>query len=466
VASASLTLVIGAGISGLSCAYALQKSGQNVMVAEAGARPGGVIRSLEAEGYLLEFGPQSFGATGAFAEFLDQLGLHDQLLEAPAAASRYVWIGERLVPVPMTLTAFLASELLDWKSKLAVLTEPLGNTHPPEGDESVAAFTLRKFTGELLERLVDPFVSGIYAGDARQISLRAAFPKVYQAEKSAGSVMRGMIKLRRASGAPATPKGSARRRARLISFRSGNETLLRALADQLGRALSCNTAVQEIRRADSGYRVELQRNERTEELSCDRVVIATPAATAARLLAGLAPEASRALAGIAYAPVAVVSLGYRREQIRHELAGFGFLAPRSSGLRTLGTVWNSSLFPGRAPQGQVLLTSFVGGASDPSAATLPPEELSEVVQRDLVRVLGVTGGPAMERVTQHPKAIPQYNLGHNLRLEAAQQALGALPGLWVVGNYWKGPAVGACCEHSLAVAEQVRQPLKGRPERP
>jgi oxygen-dependent protoporphyrinogen oxidase len=454
VASAPLTLVIGAGISGLSCAYALKKSGQNVVVLEAGARPGGVIQSSEERGYLVELGPQSFGATGAFGDLLQELGLNDQVLEAPAAAARYVWTGERLVSVPMTLPAFLASDLLSWKSKCRVFFEPFGTTCPPEGDESVAAFTRRKFSDELFERLVDPFVSGIYAGDAEQISLRAAFPKVYEAEKSTGSVMRGMIKLRQKSGAGRAV--SSRRRSRLITFRSGNETLVRALADRLGRALCCHTAVEKIAKAGDGYLAEARRNGASEQISCARLVIATPAGTAAGLLEGLAPEVSVSLAGIAYAPLAVVSLGYRREQIPHGLAGFGFLAPRSSGLRALGTVWNSSLFPDRAPQGQVLLTTFVGGASDPSIVALSPQELSEIVRRDLATVLGVTGPPAMQRVTQYTQAIPQYNLGHTERLEKARHALRAVPGLWVVGNYWKGPAVGACFENSLAVAEQVR----------
>jgi oxygen-dependent protoporphyrinogen oxidase len=455
VASAPLTLVIGAGISGLSCAYALQKSGQNVTVLDAGERPGGVIQSLARDGYLAELGPQSFGATGALGEILDELGLNDQVLEAPAAAPRYVWIRQRLACVPMTLPAFLASDLLGWKSKLAILSEPLRTTQPPDGDESVAAFTRRKFSAELLERLVDPFVSGIYAGEAEQISLRAAFPKIYEAEKSAGSVVRGMIKLRKTSAAAAETV-PARRPTRLITFRSGNETLVRALADQLGRALRCNAVVERIARKGAGYLAEVQCNDKSEQISCARLVISTPADTAARLLKGLAPEASLALEGVAYAPLAVVSLGYRREQIRHGLAGFGFLAPRSSGLRGLGTVWNSSLFPGRAPQGQVLLTSFVGGASDPSAATLSSDELSQLVQSELARILGVIGPPAMEHVTRYPRAIPQYNLGHTQRLEKARQALRAVPGLWVVGNYWKGPAVGACFENSLAVAEQVR----------
>jgi oxygen-dependent protoporphyrinogen oxidase len=231
---------------------------------------------------------------------------------------------------------------------------------------------------------------------------------------------------------------------------------VRALAEKLGSALRCNTVVAEISRRGSGYLAQLQSRNQAEQVSCARLVLATPTRSAAKLVEGLAPEASLALESICYAPVAVVSLGYRRDQIRNPLEGFGFLAPRSSGIRTLGTVWNSSLFPGRAPQGQVLVTSFVGGAGDPGAAALSAQELSQLVQRELAPILGVAGAPAIERVTQYAGAIPQYNLGHGKRLEAAQQALRAVPGLWAVGNYWNGPAVGACLDRSLAVAEQVR----------
>ena len=453
--SASLTLVIGAGISGLSCAYALQNSGQNVLVVEAGARPGGVIQSVAEKGYLFERGPQSFGSTAALHGLCNELGLNDRLVEAPRAAARYVWVDGRLTPVPMTLPTFLTSGLLGWKSKLAMLGEPLRTTHPPESDESVAAFTRRKFSGQILERLVDPFVSGIYAGDAEQISVRAAFPRVYEAEKSAGSVIRGMMRAATKSRA-LVQTSSAGGRGGLFTFGPGNDTLVRTLADRLGSALCCNTAVAEINRRDGGYLAQVQSHNQTDQISCARLVIATPTRAAANLLARLAPEASLALESIRYAPVAVVSLGYRSSQIRNPLEGFGFLAPRSSGMRTLGSVWNSSLFPGRAPEGQVLLTSFVGGATDPSAADLSPEELSQLVQRELGSVLGVTGPPAISRITQYTHAIPQYNLGHGERLQAARQALRQVPGLWVVGNYWQGAAVSACLDCSLAVAEQVR----------
>jgi oxygen-dependent protoporphyrinogen oxidase len=170
----------------------------------------------------------------------------------------------------------------------------------------------------------------------------------------------------------------------------------------------------------------------------------------------MAPGASAALESILYAPVAVVSLAYKQQQVARSLSGFGFLAPRSSGLRTLGSVWNSSLFPARAPEGHVLLTNFVGGATDPSATKLSEEELAALVHREIAPILKITGVPEKVRTTRYSRAIPQYNLGHLARLQEIQDSIVQVPRLRLIGNYWKGPAIGTCVEQALAVAEEIR----------
>jgi oxygen-dependent protoporphyrinogen oxidase len=454
VASTPLTIVVGAGISGLACAYALQKNGQNVLVLEAVSRPGGVIQSIEKDGYLLEQGPQSFSGTAGLYELCAELGLNEQLVEAPHGAPRFVLLSKKLVPLPMSPPAFLSSDLLSWKTKFAILTEVLRTSHPPEPDESIAAFTRRKFSTELLDRLVGPFVSGIYAGDPEQLSLRAAFPSIYEAEKSTGSLVRGMFRAAKTSKVTVS-QSQPRRRLSLLSFRSGNESLPKAIAEKLGSSLRCNVDVSDIGRTENGFLVRSQKLGAPEGIACERLVVATPTTVAASLLEQLVPRAVP-LREITYAPVAVVSLGYRREQVRHSLNGFGFLAPRSSGIRTLGTVWNSSLFPERAPQVHVLLTSFVGGATDPSATDLSDDALSAMVHAELAPLLTISGEPVMQHVTLYTRAIPQYNLGHTERLQTIREAAKQLPGLWLTGNYWRGPAVGSCIEHALEVAEQVR----------
>jgi protoporphyrinogen/coproporphyrinogen III oxidase len=445
--------VIGAGISGLTCAYALKKSGQKVLLLESSPRPGGVIQSVKENGYLFELGPQSFSATCELAELCKDLRLTEQVLETQRRAPRYILINRKLVNVPLS-PALLTSGLLSWGTKLMFLRDILGKTSPPETDESIAAFVRRKFSVQLLDRLVGPFVSGIYAGDPEQLSLRATFPKLYEAEKAAASVIRGGLKLSTKVSEQTVTR--PRTRQRLLSFRGGNETLVGALAAALGPVLRCNVEVSEVRGAGNKFQIGTQSAAGSEEMTCDRVVLATPTDASAQILRGMAPAASAALDGILYAPLAVVSLAYKQQQVARSLRGFGFLAPRSSGLRILGSVWNSSLFPARAPEGHVLLTNFVGGATDPSAAKLSEEELAALVHREIAPILKITGLPEKVRATRYSHAIPQYNLGHLERLQVIQDSMAQVPRLRLIGNYWKGPAIGTCVEQALAVAQEIR----------
>lgn len=449
-------MVVGAGISGLVCAYALRKAGVDAQIVESSATPGGVIRSERRDGYLLELGPQSFNATSGLLNLCRELHIDDQLLPAPANVPRYVLVKARLRPVPLSPPAFIASSLFGPLTKLRVLRDILGRSTPPQRDESVAAFTRRKFSRELLDKLVGPFVSGIYAGDPEKLSLRSAFPQLYEAEKAAGSVIRGLLfSARRRSTSAEKPT--------LQTFREGNQTLIQALAENLGSNLRCGVTAQRIRLATAPrdatidtpiYEVSLLANGREELLTTDRVIIATPTQQAATLLRDVDLQFESALSAIAYAPASVVSLGYPKSAIHHSLEGFGFLVPRSSGLRILGTVWNSSLFPNRAPDGHVLLTSFVGGATDPSAVSLPESEIVSIVHRELASILGISQPPSFSHVQAWQRAIPQYNLGHIQLIGRLDQMQRKYPSIRLIGNYLGGPALGACVEQALTVAQE------------
>lgn len=448
--SSSQVVVIGAGISGLACTYALRKASIEAILLESSARPGGVIRSEQRDGFLLECGPQSFSSTRALLDLIRELGLEDQLVQAPPHAPRYVLVDGKLQPVPLSPPAFLATSLVSLRTKWSILSEPLRKTSPPEPDESIADFARRKFTPELLDRLLGPFVSGIYAGDPEKLSLRGAFPALFEAERSAGSLVRGMIR-------NAKQKKEPRHKPVLLSFRHGNETLVRGLAENLGPAFRPNTEVRELRRlGENSFQLFVLENGTARELRAHYVVLATPASISARLLESLLPQAAPPLQEISYAPVAVVSLGYRRADVGHALVGFGFLIPRSANLRTLGTVWNSSLFPDRVPTDHVLLTSFVGGATDPAATELSPDRLAGLVHSELSPLLSLRQPPVFTNVTVYPRAIPQYNLGHSQRLAAIESARSSCPGLWITGNFFRGPAIGACIDRAFAVADEIR----------
>jgi protoporphyrinogen/coproporphyrinogen III oxidase len=451
------TLVVGAGISGLVCAYELRKAGIDVQIIESSAAPGGVIRTERRDGYLLEFGPQSFNATSAVLKLCRELNIDDQLVRAPANAPRYVLVNGRLQPIPLSPPAFIASSLFGPVTKLRVLRDILGRSSPPQSDESVAAFTRRKFSRELLDKLVGPFVSGIYAGDPEKLSLRSAFPQLYEAEKTAGSVIRGLL-------FSAKKRGNSAEKPTLQTFREGNQTLIHALTANLGSNLRCGVTVQSVgfttasranRTDTSTFEVALMANDREETLTTNRLIIATPAEQAATLLRGVDPQFESALMPIAYAPVAVVSLGYAKSAIRHSLDGFGFLVPRSSGLRILGSVWNSSLFPNRAPDGYVLLTSFIGGATDPGAVSLSESEIVSTVHRELATVVGISQPPSFSHVQAWQRGIPQYNLGHVQHINQLARLQNKYQSIRLIGNYLRGPAVGACVEQVLTVAQEA-----------
>ena len=445
--------MVGGGISGLVCAYALRKSGIDAQLVEASPRSGGVINSVNRDGFLLELGPQSFSGTRALRELCEELGISNEILQAPPRAPRYVLIDGKLQPAPLSPPAFFMSSIINGATKWALLRDILGRSTPPDADESVAAFVRRKFSPQLLDRLVGPFVSGVYAGDPERLSVRSAFPTLFAAEKSAGSIVRGMMR-------PAKSKKGPRERPTLQTFREGNETLVRALAKNLGSALLTETKVTEISRQSTvSFDLRLETHSGTESVSTKSLILATPTDVTGMLLSRLDSSIETQLCSIEFAAVAVVSLGYRIQDVGHSLNGFGFLAPRSSGLRVLGSVWNSPLFPGRAPEGHALLTSFVGGTTDPAATKLKPEELASLVHREIAPVLSLENDPVFSNVTIWPRALPQYNLGHADRLAAAARACSRFPGLWLTGNYLQGPAIGTCVDQALAVAEEVRNHL-------
>ena len=452
VVTETKTIVVGGGISGLVCAYALRKAGVDAVVVEASARVGGVIRSERRDGFLLELGPQSFSGSADLRKLCAELGIAEQVVEAPAGAPRYVLLNGKLMAVPMTPPALLTSSLLGPATKWAIARDAFGRSCAPEGDESIAGFVRRKFGAELLDRLVGPFVSGVHAGDPERLSLRSAFPQLYEAEKSAGSVIRGMMRAAKARTGP-------RERPTLLSFREGNETLVRALAAKIGAGVRASAEVVSIAIAREGaagkFEVRVRAAGGDETILAQRLVMATPTDVAGRLLSEVNAELGQLLGGIEYVPMAEVSLGYRRADVGHSLDGFGFLAPRSSGLRVLGTVWNSSLFSGLAPEGFVLLTSFMGGATDPEAVTLSNEALASLVHGEIRDLLQLKAAAIFCHVQIYRRALPQYNLGHAGRLAAIEKLRQAAGNLYFVGNYLRGPSIGSCVEQALAVAAAI-----------
>lgn len=455
-------VVIGAGISGLTAAYYLKKAGLRVLLLESTDRAGGVIQSLDAEGFIIERGPNSLRGTHELIDLAEELGLMSALVAADPKAPAYVYFNGTLHPVPMSPPALITTRLLSTSAKLRLLKEPFIKGRTENGEESLAAFVRRRLGPELLDRMVAPFVSGVYAGDVERLSVQASFGRLAEFEAAAGSILCGGIRaMKQAKQAakqnPQPPKRSLKAY-RLCSFKNGLQTLPQALAKALGDSFSTSALVTRIELQISApkFQVTFGQGGQQQTVAADRLVIATPAVAAARLLENIAPALVPLLMDIPYTSIASVPLAYRNKQLAaRPLDGFGFLAPRSEGLRTLGSLWSSALFPGRAPDGWSYCTNFVGGETDRPAANLSDEELIRIVHGDLQKVLGVQGEPRRLPITRWPRAIPQYVIGHAERMRRIDEEAAKVDGLQLIGNYLHGVSIGDCLKNAKAAAEVV-----------
>lgn len=458
-------IVVGAGISGLVCAYRLKKLGVDVSLIEKSSRVGGVIQSEQIDGFLIERGPNSSQGTEELVALVDELGITDDLVEGDPKAPAYVYFRGALHAVPSGPAAFIRSGLLSLGGKLRIFGEPFVAVRRSDSEESVAEFARRRIGPQAAQRLVAPFVSGIYAGDAEQLSVQAAFPRLANLETGYGGLFRGTYakarEARRAKkAASAVLDKAAPVRRRLCSFRSGMAFLPQTLASKIGEDLLMQCEQLLIGRNGTGaFEVEFRREGAHHRRIARRVIIATAAPAAASLIASLSNELSRLLSEVQYPPLSVVSVAYDESSVRTRLDGFGFLAPPSEGLKILGCVWNSSLFPDRAPQRKVLITAFVGGALNQSAARAADAELVAAVHGELQRVLGISSDPQVIAITRYERSIPQYNIGHYARVKQIEDLLSQLPGLGLTGNYLHGVSTGDCIKEADRVARAVAKSL-------
>jgi oxygen-dependent protoporphyrinogen oxidase len=431
------------------------------------------------DGYLIERGPNSSQGTEELMALVEELGLMEEMVEGDPKAPAYVYFNGHLHAVPSGAGAFIRSRLLSIGGKLRIFGEPFIGKRTSSDDESVLSFARRRVGREAAERMVAPFVSGIYAGDAEQISVQAAFPRLWNLEATYGGLIRGAIakarEARRAKkAASALPDKAAPARRRLVSFKHGMGVLPHTLAVKIGEDLitgiaDCGLRIAESSAPDGAQAVDLRRNPPPSsgfivefnhaglhhQVTAEQLIIATPAKAAASIVESLSPELSRLLDGIYYPPLAIIYLAYDMARVKTPLDGFGFLVPPSEDMNILGCVWNSSLFAGRAPQGKALLTVFVGGARKPETARLPDAELVSMVHAEVQKVLDITGEPTVVGITRWPRAIPQYNIGHRDRVERIEALLKASPGLHLIGNYLHGVSTGDVIKEADRVAREV-----------
>ncbi|MDJ0518384.1 MAG: protoporphyrinogen oxidase [Trichodesmium sp. MO_231.B1] len=471
-------LVVGAGITGLSLAHKLTKLSNNsplkILVAESQNRVGGNITTVSQGEFLWEEGPNSFSPTPELLKLAVDVDLKQDLIFADRKLPRYVYWNGQLLPVPMGPTAMLKSKLLSDSGKLRALVGALGFVPPTVGiglsqqggEETVSQFFQRHLGLEVMERLVEPFVSGVYAGDPSQLSAAAAFSRVARMTDLGGGLLAGAVlsaKRNPKSKVAADPNIPKTKAGELGSFRGGLEVLPKAIATYLGEAVKLNWHLTGIRRTEEQtYIAEFSTPNGSEEVETRNIVLSTPAYVCAELFRPLLPEIASAFDEFYYPTVACVVLAYPVSSIKAKIDGFGNLIPRGQGIRTLGTIWSSTLFPGRTPPGWQIFTNFIGGATDPEISQLDSEAIVARVHQDLCQTLLKQDAEQPKVLAVHiwSRAIPQYNLGHNSRLAQINHGLKSWPGVYLCSNYIGGVALGDCVRRGTEVATEIYQSLQ------
>lgn len=470
-------VVVGAGLSGLACAYRLKQLGICALVLEAGERAGGVIATIRRNGFLFESGPQCPRFPASLWQLVKDLNLERDFVAGDPKAKRYIFRHGRLHPAPFSPAGLMSTRLVGTASKFRILSEVFGNSQPPEDEESLARFVERKFGTEVLENLVDPIVSTVFLGDCYKMGMESALPSLVQWERKHGSLIRGAIRARTSRRAEENSNGSSRPSDRkenrgslrvtdslpsLGSFRSGMATLPQKLAEELKTNIGYGQSIAFIGplRSENGAAIvgwELGLRD-GQKIATESLVLAVPAYTAAEVLEGCAPELASRLGAIEYAPMCVVASAYERSQVANPLDGFGFMVPRREGLATICTFWNSSLLPDRAPESKVLMTSFTRKSDTWEEGD---GQLTRAVEADNAKILQITGKPIDHVIWRMQRALPQYNVHHARRIREIESRLQSFPHLYLTGNFLRGRSIGDCTDVAFRVAEDLHSHITG-----
>ncbi len=449
-------LVVGAGISGLSFAWYLRQFRPNweILILEAGERCGGKVYTVEEEGFLIERGVNGFLDNKPWTLDLASALKLPLYVSSDAARRRFIVKRGRLTQLPESPQAFLKSPLLTPFGKLRLLMEPFVSKHTSDSDESLADFARRRLGTQALQWLIDPMATGIFAGDPERLSLKSCFPRIHELEQEYGSLIRAMLKLKKEakregkSGPGAGPGGT------LTSFEQGMGQIIAALQSYFRECIRLNAAVDKF--APSNERWEVYTSQ-GEVFEATHLVLASPAYDVAHM----AKEAVKGLASLAaeveYPPIAVVALGIKKEGLTAPLSGFGFLVPGCERRQILGALWDSAIFPNRAPEGYELIRVLVGGARNPDILGLEDVCLLDLVLKELRDLMGLEARPEFSAIYRWSRAIPQYNIGHAALEEDIRRILGRNRGLFVRCNWVGGVSFNDCIANSRKLAEEIGQ---------
>ncbi|HUG14665.1 MAG TPA: protoporphyrinogen oxidase [Thermomicrobiales bacterium] len=452
--------VVGGGIAGLTAAHTLRELGADVTLFEASDRLGGKIHTERVGELLIDSGPDSFlSSKPAALQLVERLGLLDSVVDTlPDGGGTFILRDGRLLPLPEGLTLLVPADFT--QIARSPLLSPIGKARmaldlliPPrydDADESISSFVRRRVGNQAFERMAEPLLSGIYAGDADALSLLSTFPRLRDIEREHRGVIRGAISQKRQ--ARSRPTGNGPKRTPFVSLRGGLGELIDALAARLDPAsVFLNAPVTRISRSSSGF--EIEANGTTAAV--DAILLAVPAPSASIALEQLDGEVAYALAGIAYVSSATVSLAFDARDVAGKQVGRGFVIPRAEGRTLTAVTWTSNKFGGRAPPGIALLRAFVGRAGNESPAFLPDDELIARACSELAVILDITAEPIVSRVYRWPNALPQYNLGHQERLARIDERIERLPGVALTGAAYRGIGIPDCIRDAQEQSERL-----------
>ena len=449
-------IIIGGGISGLSLAYFLleRKPSLEITVLESEKKAGGKIWTDKVDGFLCEGGVNGFlDNRPKTLELVSKLALAP-LRSSDTARKRFIYSGGKLQRLPESPGSFFTSNLLSLPGRLRIIWEmftPKGGG----GDETLASFARRRLGREAYEKLIDPMASGIYAGDPEKMSLKSCFPKVYNLEQTYGSLIKGMLKLQKEAKKTGKKVGAGPGGA-LTSFYDGMGAFIDSLTIYLGDRMKMGAKAAAIDKKGDRYVVHLSDG---TSIETDAVVLATPAFETSEMVREIDKDLSSTLSGIYYPSISVVCLGYKKDRIASSLDGFGFLIPSREGRKILGTLWDSSIFPNRAPEGYVLIRNMLGGVRRSELAEQDEQKQIQLVMDELKDIMGINVQPDFAKVYIHKKGIPQYFPGHEKRLDTINRTLDRFKRMYITGNAYRGIGVNDCIENSDKLAERVVQEI-------
>jgi oxygen-dependent protoporphyrinogen oxidase len=425
--------IIGAGISGLTLAYELKKRQISFRILEA-SRVGGYLQSEKIGNYLLDYGANSLLCDRQVMDFIHEIGLGNDIIFPNAVSKhRYIFKGGKYQVLPASPPSLLFGDFFSWKTKWAIFKERNRKVES-NPNETLSQFFGRRFSQEIVDYALNPFVSGIYAGNPYELLLDKTFPILADYEKNYGSVLKGFL------------KNSNAERRQSINFRNGIQSLPQRLAEKIGDSLEKKTAVEVLKTGQV-----LTEN---EVFSFDQLVITAPAFATATLLQNAFPDLASALAKVRYPPMTVVYTAFKKNQVGHHLNGFGGLNPKVENQFSAGSIWTSSLFPDRCPEDEVLLTSFVGGTQYAENALMPDEKILEKLNLELSKNYQILGKPVFQHLYHWAKSIPQYDQAINVVYK--QIELLASKNIFFCTNWKDGISVADCIKKAIKLAEKLK----------